>query len=37
MGTKAQSKKIVFENDLEDDFVRILGILCKCEGAHAQR
>lgn len=37
IGTHAQSKTVVFENDLDDDFVRILGILCKCPGAHAQR
>ena len=37
MATHAQSKTVVFENDLDDDFVRILGILCKCAGAHAQR
>lgn len=37
IGTLAQSKTEVFENDLDDDFVRILGILCKCAGAHAQR
>lgn len=37
MATHAQSKIVVFENDLDDDFVRILGILCKCAGAHAQR
>lgn len=37
MATHAQSKTVVFENDLDDDFVRILGILCKCAGVHAQR
>lgn len=37
MATHAQSKTVVVENDLDDDFVRILGILCKCAGGHAQR
>lgn len=36
MRTHVQTGKTeVFENDLDDDFARILGILCKCAGAHA--